>query len=76
MKLIENPHTIKELHEWMEIPENSPQIRIRRVPGGWIYQQLDGFLHPMDSGVFVPFNQEFSPDDFVLDKKKDSDSAG
>jgi hypothetical protein len=45
-----------ELHEWVSVDE----LKVRRVPGGWMY---DKTFVPFDdefSKTFVPFDDEFS----------------
>ena len=47
-----------ELHEAVSvIIDNTKQIDILRVPGGWIYNYKDG------NDIFVPYNNEFIKED-------------
>ena len=51
--------TIYEL-DLHESSTNIPWLEATRVPGGWIYRHWNGDKQEYsESGVFVPFNNEF-----------------
>ena len=50
-----------ELHEVTVIHKN---IRVMRVPGGWIYERLTRKISDTENeavAIFVPYNAEYAP---------------
>ena len=59
IKKYKSLHELK-LHESTTLPCG---ISIMRVPGGWLYDMWDYSTDYPKSGVFVPYNKEFSLDE-------------